>query len=87
MPDSTINAVLSPSEWRLVQSVRNVPAGALHDRAAEVIESLLFYVNNPRCAGMGVEGFACGEPKSTCEECQAIWDLLDTIAERCVAVK
>jgi hypothetical protein len=87
MPDSTITAVLSPSEWRLVQAIRNVPDSRLHNRATEVLEDLLYYINNPRCQGMGVEGFPCGEPTSTCEECHAIWDLLDSIAERCAKVE
>jgi hypothetical protein len=87
MPETTVNAVLSPSEWRLVQAVRAVPAGRLHNRTTEVLENLLFYVNNPRCEGMGVEGFPCGEPASSCEECHEIWDLLDSIAERCAQVE
>jgi hypothetical protein len=31
---------------------------------------------------MGVEGFPCGDPVSTCEECHQIWDLLETITDR-----
>jgi hypothetical protein len=42
----------------------------------------LFYVRNPRCEGIGVEGFPCGDPVTTCEECHQIWDLLESIAER-----
>jgi len=82
MPEPTITAVLSPTEWRLIESIRGLPAGKLHNRTSEVLEDLLFYVRNPRCEGMGVEGFPCGEPKAPCEECHEIWDLLESIAER-----
>ena len=82
MPEPTITAALSPSEWRLVQGLRGLPESRLRGRIIEVLESLLFYVRNPRCEGMGVEGFPCGEPKAPCEECHEIWDLLESISER-----
>jgi hypothetical protein len=82
MPEPTITEVLSPSEWRLIQGIRQLPESRLRDRTSEVLEGLLFYVKNPRCQGMGVEGFPCGDPVSTCEECHQIWDLLDTINMR-----
>jgi len=82
MPEPTITAVLSPAEWRLIESVRGLPERQLRDRIFEVLDSLLFYVRNPRCEGMGVEGFPCGEPASTCEECHQVWDLLESLAQR-----
>jgi hypothetical protein len=82
MPEPTITAALSPSEWNLVRAIRDLPEGALRDRTAEVLQGLLFYVANPRCEGMGPEGFPCGDPLTTCEECHQIWDLLDQIADR-----
>jgi hypothetical protein len=82
MPEPTVTVALSPAEWRLVQSMRNLPDSPFRDRISEVLEGLLFYVRNPRCEGMGPEGFPCGDPMSTCEECHQMWDLLDSIAER-----
>jgi hypothetical protein len=82
MPEPTVTVALSPAEWRLVQGMRGLPESRLRSRISEVLEQLLFYVRNPRCEGMGPEGFPCGDPVSTCEECHQIWDLLDTIALR-----
>ena len=82
MPETNITAVLTPTEWRLIESSRGLPAGKLHNRTREVLEDLLFSGRNPRCEGMGVEGFPCGEPKAPCEECHEIWDLLESISER-----
>ena len=82
MPEPTITAVLSPSEWSLIQGLRGLPESKLRDRMSEVLEGLLFYVKNPRCEGIGVEGFPCGDPVSTCEECHQIWDLLEVISGR-----
>jgi hypothetical protein len=82
MPEPTITAVLSPSEWRLIQGIRDLPESKLRGRITEVLDDLLYYVRNPRCEGMGPEGFACGDPVSTCEECHQIWDLLQAISDR-----
>lgn len=82
MPEPNITPALSPAEWRLVETIRGLPESRLSSRIFEVLDSLLFYVRNPRCGGMGVEGFPCGEPASTCEECHQVWDLLETINTR-----
>lgn len=87
MSDSTIPAVLSPAEWRLVQAIRNLPATPLQGRVNEVLGELLFYVQNPRCEGIGAEGFPCGEPVSSCEECHQVWDLLEAITHRLETAK
>lgn len=82
MSEAPINVTLSSSEWRLIEAIRTLPDSALRNRTHEVLGEMLFYVQNPRCQGMGAEGFPCGEPVSTCEECHQVWDLLDTIAAR-----
>jgi hypothetical protein len=82
MPEPTVTEVLSPAEWRLIESLRNLPESPLRGRIFDLLDSLLFYVRNPRCEGMGVEGFPCGEPAATCEECHAVWDLLQAMADR-----
>ena len=79
MSNPAITETLSPSEWQLIQAIRALPDSTLRDRTHEVLGRLLFYLQNPRCQGMGAEGFPCGEPVSTCEECGQVWDLLDMI--------
>ncbi len=82
MSEVPSNVTLSPSEWRLVEAIRALPESGLRERTLEVMGELLFYVQNPRCQGIGAEGFPCGEPVSTCEECHAVWDFLDQLASR-----
>jgi hypothetical protein len=82
MPQPAINATLSPSEWHLIEAIRALPESTLRNRTHEVLGQLLFFVQNPRCQGMGAEGFPCGAPLSACDECQLIWDLLDGISRR-----
>ena len=46
------------------------------------MDHLLFFFTNPKCQGMGVEGFPCGEPRASCDECHQLWDLLDRLSAR-----
>ena len=32
--------------------------------------------------GVGIEGFPCGTPQSSCEDCHRIWSTLELISER-----
>ena len=73
---------LSAAEWKLIQGLRALPEEALQARMLGSVQELLFFFSNPRCQGMGVEGFPCGEPRSTCEECQEVWDMLDRLSAR-----
>lgn len=82
MSTSPVQATLSASEWKLIQELRALPDSLLKERVHQVLGELLFYVRNPRCQGVGVEGFPCGDPRSTCEDCHHIWDLLDQVGKR-----
>ena len=73
---------LSAVEWKLIQDLRALPDGALRDRMQACFHELLFFFQNPKCQGIGVEGFPCGDPRSSCEDCHQIWDMLDKVAER-----
>lgn len=82
MSQNPVRVELSEAEWRLVQALRELPESGLKAKVHGVMEELLFYVRNPRCQGMGAEGFPCGEPVTTCEACHEVWDLLDALGER-----
>lgn len=82
MSTSPVQATLSAPEWKLIEELRALPESPLKDRVHEVLGELLFYVRNPRCQGVGAEGFPCGDPKSTCEDCHHIWDLLEQVRKR-----
>lgn len=82
MPQTIDRPELSPAEWKLIQDLRSLPDAALRDRMQASLGELLFFFRTPRCQGMGVEGFPCGDPRSSCEDCHQIWDMLDRVAER-----
>lgn len=82
MPQPTIHAELTPEEWKLIQELRALPESPLRTRVHQTFTELLFFFRNPKCQGIGIEGFPCGEPSSSCEDCHDIWDALDRVAER-----
>jgi len=82
MPQATIHAELNPEEWRLIQELRALPESPLRARVHQTFTELLFFFRNPKCQGIGVEGFPCGEPSSSCEDCHDIWNALDRVADR-----
>ncbi len=73
---------LSAAEWKLIQDLRTLPDEALRTRVQASLQELLFFFRTPKCQGMGVEGFPCGDPRSSCEDCHQIWEMLDRVAER-----
>jgi len=82
MSDHPVPATLSPAEWKLIQELRTLPDSPLKDRVHAVLSELLFFIRHPQCQGMGIEGFPCGTPQSSCEDCHRIWSTLDLISER-----
>jgi len=73
---------LSLAEWKLIQDLRALPDEALRTRMQASLQELVFFFRTPKCQGIGIEGFPCGDPKSSCEDCHQIWDMLDKVAER-----
>jgi hypothetical protein len=73
---------LSAAEWKLIQDLRELPDEALRERVQASLQELLYFFRTPKCEGMGVEGFPCGVPRSSCDDCHQIWEMLDRVAER-----
>jgi hypothetical protein len=82
MNEPTVTTTLTPAEWKLISEIRGIPAGITQARVHQILGEFLFYVRNPRCQGVMPEGYPCGDPRSTCEQCHQIWDLLDEIEAR-----
>jgi hypothetical protein len=83
MSQSPHSPELSATEWKLIEALRALPDAALRTRVHASLQELLYFFQTPRCQGPGVDGFPCGDPKSSCDECHQIWDALDQVAVRC----
>ena len=82
MSQSIDQPELSATEWTFIQNLRALPDESLRNRVHASLNELLFFFRNPKCQGIGAEGFPCGEPRSSCEDCYQIWEMLDKVAER-----
>lgn len=82
MPEPNVAATLTPAEWKLINEIRNIPGSATQSRIHEILGEFLFYVRNPRCQGVMPEGFPCGDPRTSCDQCHQIWDILEEMEAR-----
>jgi hypothetical protein len=82
MDQDMVTTTLTPEEWRVILALRDIPHSPLRDKLSKVMDDLVFYIQNPRCEGMQADGFPCGDPRKSCEECHRMWDLLDHISAR-----
>jgi hypothetical protein len=70
---------LTAPEQQALQLIRAIPEGPLQHRALFLLQFLTFYVMEPRCQKMGVDGFPCDNPRLACDDCHKVWDLLDSV--------
>lgn len=73
---------LTPQEAEILAVLRAMPGPQTQERILRLLKSIAFYVEHPRCQGMLAEGFPCGTPTRTCDECHEIWDMLDRLEKQ-----
>ena len=74
-----VHTALSPAEWGLVSSLREVPQGRLRDRLTAFLEELVAYVRDPHCADMQADGVPCGSAKVACDQCRQVEAFLEDL--------
>jgi hypothetical protein len=82
MSDATIQTTLSNEEWNIVMALREIPDSPLRKKVSGLFAELVRFVQQPRCLGMQSDGFPCGSPNTSCEECQQMLKVLDDLAAR-----
>lgn len=82
MLETGIQTTLSPEEWNIILALREIPESPLRDRVSSLFGELVRFVQQPRCMGMQSDGFPCGTPHTSCEECQQMFQVLDDLAAR-----
>ena len=86
MPDQMIAATLSAEEWRLVSALRDIPPSPLKLRVARLLEELITFVQEPRCAEMQADGVPCDNVNAQCDQCVHVAEMLDKM-DRVSSVK
>jgi hypothetical protein len=82
MTDTAIQAILNTEEWKLVLALREIPESPLRSKISGLLAELMRFIQQPRCLGMQGDGFPCGTPDTSCEECQQMLQVLDDLAAK-----
>lgn len=82
MTNHAIQATLSTEEWNIVMALREIPDSPVRTKVSGIFSELVRFVQQPRCLGMQSDGFPCGSPHTSCEECQQMLKVLDDLAAR-----
>ncbi|HLP31196.1 MAG TPA: hypothetical protein VK150_07530 [Geothrix sp.] len=82
MMDTAIQTTLTPEEWKIVMALREIPDSPLRAKVSGLLGELVRFIQQPRCLGMQSDGFPCGTPNTSCEECQQMLKVLDDLAAR-----
>ena len=77
MSNQMIPATLSAEEWRLVSALRDIPPSPLKLRVARLLEELITFVQEPRCAEMQADGVPCDNVNAQCDQCVHVAEMLD----------
>ncbi len=81
MVQAPITLTVSPAEFRIITTLRQMPESPLRDRVHRLLEELLAFARNPRCAAFQADGTPCGEPQADCDQCQVVGAMLDRLEQ------
>jgi hypothetical protein len=73
---------LTPTEWHLVRSLRELPESTLKARLQGIVNDLCNFVAEPRCTQTQADGVPCASASADCESCQRVTGVLAEIARR-----
>jgi len=82
MMDTTIQTTLTNEEWKIIMALREIPDSPMRKKVSGLLGELVRFIQQPRCLGMQSDGFPCGTPHNSCEECQHMLKVLDDLAAR-----
>ena len=86
MEQHAVTVTLSPTEWRLVAGLRDIPESALKAELDEVINLAVALVREPKCSQVQADGVPCGSASVDCEACERITGKLETVKRQLASV-
>ena len=75
-----MKVALTPREWSLVSSLRDVPEGELKATLDELIPRLVAFVREPGCSQVQADGVPCQTAANDCESCSRVRQVLARIS-------
>lgn len=80
MTDADVKVALTPWEWSLVSSLRDIPEGELKASLDELIWGLVAFVREPGCSQVQADGVPCPTAASDCETCARVRGVLASMS-------
>jgi hypothetical protein len=80
--NQAIEATLSAEEWALVSALRALPESPLKTRVATLLDTLVAFIGEPRCAEMQGDGVPCSTVDAQCDQCVHVAELIDALTRR-----
>jgi hypothetical protein len=75
--DSNTTHSLTPTEWRLVNALREVPESALRIRVNALVEGLIELAREPKCPEHMSDGVPCASVHANCDQCVQVTRMLE----------
>ncbi len=72
--------MLAPHEQHIIDALREFPEERRMPMARACAELLRITAHHAMCTGIGPDGFPCGEPGDTCENCHALVHAFESLA-------
>ena len=82
MGQAPISITVSPAEYRMITTLRDLPESPLRDRVHRLLEDLLAFARNPRCPELQADGAPCADPGADCDQCQVVRAMLEALERR-----
>jgi hypothetical protein len=79
MRDATVHVTLTAEEWELISTLRDMPPSPLKHRVHALVNELIGFIRDPRCAEMQGDGVPCDNVSTACEQCVHVADMLDSM--------
>lgn len=79
MRNQPIDVTLSTDEWALISALRELPESPLRTRVGTLLEELIAFIQDPRCAEMQGDGVPCSSVAAQCDQCVHVAEMIDTM--------
>ena len=80
MPERPITLTVSPAEYRMITTLRDMAESPLRDRVHRLLEELLAFARNPHCSEFQADGTPCSNPQADCDQCRVVTGMLESIS-------
>lgn len=77
MTPEPITLTVSPAEYQMVITLRDMPPSPLRDRVQRLLTELLAFARNPRCHELQADGVPCTNAEADCDQCQTVLAMLE----------